>query len=153
LNALVPDAPAAPEVAATPTGVAAVPPEKRKVIRQGSAGAEVEYAQERLNAHGATPALAVDGLFGPKTRAATVEYQNSHALSPDAIIGPKTWGSLDGPVAVGKAEGGGGGAGGGRRGRRQGADVRHRGHDGHPARGGHEKGDGSEERRGQTTGR
>jgi hypothetical protein len=107
------DAPASPEVASTPTGVAAVPPEKRKMIRQGSAGAEVEYAQERLNAHGAEPVLAVDGLFGPKTRAATSAYQQSHALSPDAIIGPKTWASLDGPVAVGKTQGGGGGPGGG----------------------------------------
>jgi hypothetical protein len=99
-------------------GVAAVPPEQRRMIRHGSAGIEVEYAQDRLNAHGASPPLAVDGIFGPATRAATIEYQSSHALVPDAIIGPKSWASLDGPTQVGKPEsagssssGGGGGPG------------------------------------------
>jgi peptidoglycan hydrolase-like protein with peptidoglycan-binding domain len=81
------------------------PPEQRRLIRMGSQGKEVRYAQERLNSHGATPPLAVDGVFGPLTRQATVEYQESHGLVSDAIIGPRTWASLDGPTAVGKQSG------------------------------------------------
>jgi peptidoglycan hydrolase-like protein with peptidoglycan-binding domain len=83
------------------------------MIRYGSRGLEVQYAQERLNAHiGA--GLIVDGIFGRLTRAATLEYQMSHGLARDAIIGPLTWASLDGPVVLGGAAGGGrGGAAGG----------------------------------------
>jgi len=90
------------------------PPANRRMIRYGSTGNEVSYAQERLNAHGATPPLAVDGIFGPLTRQATVGYQNSHGLVPDAIIGPRTWASLDGPTKLGGSSGAGpgGGAGG-----------------------------------------
>jgi len=36
---------------------------------------------------GATP----DGVFGPKTEAATVFWQAQHELVPDGIVGPKTW--------------------------------------------------------------
>lgn len=96
-------------------GVQAIPPEARRMVRTGSSGKEVAYAQERLNAHGAAdPALAVDGIFGPLTRKACIGFQNSHALAADAVIGPKTWGSLDGPPQVGTSAGGGtgGGAGG-----------------------------------------
>jgi peptidoglycan hydrolase-like protein with peptidoglycan-binding domain len=89
------------------------PPEARRMIRQGSTGREVEYAQERLNAHGAAPPLAVDGIFGPLTRKATVAYQETHGLVPDAIIGPRTWGSLDGPTRLGGSSGSGSGGAGG----------------------------------------
>jgi hypothetical protein len=88
-----------------PTGVAAIPPDKRRMIRQGSRGKEVTYAQERLNAHGTQPPLTPDGIFGPLTRKAALEYQNSHALAADAIIGPRSWASLDGPVQVGTSGG------------------------------------------------
>ena len=90
------------------------PPETRRMVRQGSSGPEVAYAQERLNAHGAMPPLAVDAIFGPLTRKAAIEYQKSHGLVPDAIIGPRTWASLDGPAQLGGSSGGGlgGGAGG-----------------------------------------
>lgn len=81
------------------------PPEQRRMIRKGSQGKEVSYAQERLNAHGAAPPLAVDGIFGPLTQQATVDYQTSHGLAVDSIIGPRTWASLDGPVSVGKKSG------------------------------------------------
>jgi len=47
--------------------------------------------QQRLNAKGASPKLAVDGIFGPKTRAAVVQYQKANRLFPDGIVGPKTW--------------------------------------------------------------
>ncbi len=101
--ALLQQAPAA-VAEATPT---------RRMIRYGSTGADVAHAQERLNAHGATPPLAVDAIFGPLTRQATLDYQRSHGLDVDAIIGPRTWASLEGPTSIGGASGSGGGGAGG----------------------------------------
>lgn len=100
------------EQAAAPT-TAPEPAPTRRMIRYGSTGADVAHAQERLNAHGAAPPLAVDSIFGPLTRQATLDYQRSHGLDVDAIIGPRTWASLDGPTTIGGASGSGhGGAGG-----------------------------------------
>ncbi len=39
-----------------------------------------------------------DGIFGPLTRAATIAFQQTHALVPDGIIGPLTWGALLSPI-------------------------------------------------------
>jgi hypothetical protein len=100
----------AAQSALTPTELA--PPATRRMIRRGSSGFEVRYAQERLNDH-ISAALAVDGLFGPLTQAATRDYQHTHGLTSDAIIGPRTWASLDGPADVLRSgSGAGGGAGG-----------------------------------------
>jgi peptidoglycan hydrolase-like protein with peptidoglycan-binding domain len=38
--------------------------------------------------------IAVDGDFGPKTRAAVINVQRFFRLVPDGIVGPKTWGAL-----------------------------------------------------------
>jgi hypothetical protein len=67
----------------------------RRMISYGSRGQDVADAQQLLNQHGATPPLAVDGIFGPKTRYATIEFQKSRGLAPDGIIGPLTWGALE----------------------------------------------------------
>ncbi len=40
--------------------------------------------------------LAVDGIFGPQTRKAVVEFQQRHGLGPDGIIGRRTWPRLAG---------------------------------------------------------
>ncbi len=80
------------------------------LLREGSRGPAVREVQARLNAHGAAPALVEDGVFGPATRAATLAYQRSHGLDPDAIVGPRTRASLEGPAQLGG--GGAGGAGG-----------------------------------------
>jgi peptidoglycan hydrolase-like protein with peptidoglycan-binding domain len=65
------------------------------MIRRGSRGPDVEEAQTKLNSAGATPPLAVDGIFGPLTQAATVQFQTANELEPDGIIGPLTWAALD----------------------------------------------------------
>ena len=36
----------------------------------------------------------IDGLGGPRTRAAVVAFQEDNTLEPDAIVGPLTWGEL-----------------------------------------------------------
>lgn len=68
----------------------------RPTLRRGSSHtADVEHLQTRLNEDGAAPALEVDGLFGPLTHAATVEFQRRHGLAPDGVVGPQTWGALN----------------------------------------------------------
>jgi hypothetical protein len=50
--------------------------------------------QRALNTLGADPALAVDGIAGPATRAAVRLFQESHGLLSDGIAGPKTRAAL-----------------------------------------------------------
>lgn len=72
------------------------PGSARPTLRQGSPHAEdIEFLQERLNSDGATPALEVDGIFGPLTDAATREFQRRHGLIVDGVVGPQTWGALN----------------------------------------------------------
>lgn len=79
--------PAAP-VAVTPASGAstAVP----ATIRRGSRGELVRRAQAALG----LPAAEQDGVFGPKTEAATRQYQTHNNLEIDGVIGPQTWASL-----------------------------------------------------------
>lgn len=58
----------------------------------GSTGSAVSKLQTILNEHGY--GLAVDGIFGEKTRAAVRDYQKWYNLKLDGIAGPETWGSL-----------------------------------------------------------
>jgi hypothetical protein len=77
------------------TGNGSSPGSGRRMISYGSRGKDVIDAQQLLNQHGAAPPLVVDGIFGPKTRQATIEFQKSRGLAPDGIIGPLTWGALE----------------------------------------------------------
>lgn len=67
-------------------------------LRQGARGAWVSTLQQKLNAKGYH--LSVDGAFGPKTDAAVRAFQRSRGLVVDGIVGPKTWGALNGGGAV-----------------------------------------------------
>ncbi|RPI88298.1 MAG: peptidoglycan-binding protein [Chloroflexi bacterium] len=71
------------------------PTTTHRTIQYGSSGPDVEEAQTKLNSAEANPPLAVDGIFGPLTRTAVVEFQSSNSLAPDGIVGPLTWGALD----------------------------------------------------------
>jgi peptidoglycan hydrolase-like protein with peptidoglycan-binding domain len=77
------------------TGNGSSPGSGRRMISYGSQGKDVVDAQQLLNQHGAAPPLVIDGIFGPKTRQATIEFQKTHGLVPDGIIGPLTWGALE----------------------------------------------------------
>lgn len=57
-------------------------------------GQDVKDAQRRLNVHGARPALDVDGWFGPATDKATRAFQRKKGLEVDGIIGPRTRAAL-----------------------------------------------------------
>src|SRR5664279_4417475 len=64
-----------------------------EILRQGSRGAEVRRLQKNLNAaigcqHGM---IAVDGIFGPRTKRAVEDYQLDFQLNlVDGIVGPET---------------------------------------------------------------
>ena len=58
----------------------------------GDRGQDVAALQRALNAKGDD--LKVDGVFGPATRAAVVEFQARNDLVPDGVVGPRTGGKL-----------------------------------------------------------
>lgn len=62
------------------------------MVAYGSSGSAVKELQEALNRHGYD--LAVDGIFGEKTKAAVRSYQKKNGLKLDGIAGDETWGSL-----------------------------------------------------------
>jgi len=61
-------------------------------LRQGSQGDSVKYLQERLNKNGFH--LKADGDFGPSTDAAVEQFQASHGLVADGVVGARTWDAL-----------------------------------------------------------
>jgi len=54
---------------------------------------EVRYIQRALN-NALGSRLAVDGIWGPSTRARLVEFQRTAGLTPDGILGPRTRAAL-----------------------------------------------------------
>jgi murein L,D-transpeptidase YcbB/YkuD len=94
---------AGPGVSATPVSAAAVLASATAqalqpwpVLTQGSNSTwplvTVRSLQYLLNAHGAK--LTVDGLFGPKTKAAVITFQRSHGLAATGTVNAGTWRSL-----------------------------------------------------------
>ena len=62
------------------------------LMRQGSIGEGVRTVQIMLNRNGEN--LETDGIFGPLTLKAVVQFQRSNNLLVDGIIGAQTWGAL-----------------------------------------------------------
>jgi hypothetical protein len=65
------------------------PPVIGPTLQEGMTGPGVKTMQTALNKHGAR--LAVDGVFGPATKAAVVAFQHAQHLTADGICGPLTW--------------------------------------------------------------
>jgi lysozyme len=63
------------------------------VLCEGDGGDRVREAQRRLTRCGLT--LADDGVFGPVTAEAVRQFQRTHNLTTDGVLGPKTWQSLE----------------------------------------------------------
>ena len=68
------------------------------VVASGSTGDAVRGVQEEFQFRNLSgdPALglAVDGIFGPKTRAAVRGFQQALGIAADGIVGPVTWRAL-----------------------------------------------------------
>ena len=54
-----------------------------KFVRKGSTGSDVKAVQAKVGAE-------TDGKFGPRTRAAVMDFQRRHGLTPDGIVGHAT---------------------------------------------------------------
>ncbi len=63
-------------------------PAPRPTIRRGAKGDLAMQVQSKVG-------VIVDGDFGRKTEAALRDFQRTHGLVPDGIVGPKTWRALD----------------------------------------------------------
>ena len=89
----VPD-PAPTEEEAPDTAEAAPDaPVELPILRQGMTGPAVARVQETLRIRGFYLG-AIDGIFGPGTEAAVMEFQASVQLAADGVVGPATWGAL-----------------------------------------------------------
>jgi peptidoglycan hydrolase-like protein with peptidoglycan-binding domain len=82
----------APDAASVSTGTQA--------IARGHSGEPVSRVQEALNARGARPPLAVDGLFGPKTEGAVREFQARNGLDPSGRVDAATLERLSQPSST-----------------------------------------------------
>lgn len=67
--------------------------EESSVVGLGSRGETVREAQRLLEALGFSPG-PVDGVFGPRTLGAVLEYQRSQGLTVDGLAGPQTLNQL-----------------------------------------------------------
>lgn len=67
-------------------GLAHVP----RTISQGMVGSAVRLCQTLLKKVGLEPG-PVDGIFGPATHRAVVQFQEKRGLEVDGIVGPHTW--------------------------------------------------------------
>jgi len=59
-----------------------------KTIRLGSRGPSVKNMQSLLRKKGYP--IVPDGIFGPRTRAAVIRFQEDSGLVSDGIVGPNT---------------------------------------------------------------
>ena len=66
-----------------------------KQVSYGSQGSDVTELQKLLNKNGGYN-LAEDGIYGDKTKAAVLDWQQKNKLAMDGIVGENTWGSLTG---------------------------------------------------------
>lgn len=69
--------------------------QSENIISEGSTGDFVRELQEYLNIaadkYPSISKLNIDGIFGPKTKAAVIEFQKLNNLTPDGIVGTNTW--------------------------------------------------------------
>jgi peptidoglycan hydrolase-like protein with peptidoglycan-binding domain len=65
------------------------------LLKQGSTGAAVTGLQTgltKISGDGSIPSPgAIDGDFGPQTKASVKAYQTLHGLAADGIVGDRTW--------------------------------------------------------------
>ena len=68
-----------------------------EILKKGSRGDGVKLLQRTLH-------LYEDGIFGPLTEEAVKEFQKSHGLVADGIVGAKTWAMLADLIGLKKSK-------------------------------------------------
>ncbi len=90
-----------PSIGATPSTEPGGYITSHPTLRRGSGGplherSHVKALQHALNAYYDPDPLVADGKFGPLTETVVKGFQAAHGLTVDGIVGPKTWGALEG---------------------------------------------------------
>ena len=62
------------------------------LVKQGDRRFPVRPLQQLLRAR--NHPVAVDGIFGPRTKSAVQDFQRGNGLAADGIVGPRTWPKL-----------------------------------------------------------
>ena len=94
IAALIPGDISAPPAPSLPTPSAPAPVAPSSTMTN-------QDVQRALNALGfAQPPLVVDGIIGPKSKAAVIAFQQAHGLTVDGIPGPQTKASLQAVLAA-----------------------------------------------------
>jgi D-alanyl-D-alanine carboxypeptidase/Putative peptidoglycan binding domain len=75
---------------------AAYAPPPLRLAKPPMRSERVRWVQQRLNAKGASPQLAVDGVWGPRTDQALRDFQKRSRLAVDGVCGPRSHASLAG---------------------------------------------------------
>ena len=70
-----------------PSVIPAVDAENRRTLRRGDTGEAVVKVQTAVG-------VAADGTFDAATEAAVREFQRTHGMVPDGIVGPRTWAAI-----------------------------------------------------------
>ncbi|GAA1901401.1 hypothetical protein GCM10009716_09090 [Streptomyces sodiiphilus] len=66
-----------------------------RTLSQGATGADVTQLQIRVAGYpGYGQVLAIDGSYGPATKAAVTRFQQAYGLSADGIAGPQTFNQI-----------------------------------------------------------
>ncbi|HZK34867.1 MAG TPA: peptidoglycan-binding domain-containing protein [Bacillota bacterium] len=66
----------------------------RPILRLWSRGEYVLYVQSALTGAGYNVG-PLDGIYGPITMQAVIDFQLDNGLVPDGIVGPMTWAAID----------------------------------------------------------
>lgn len=69
-------------------------PIRRRVLERGTEGAQVRGLQQRLQIHGFYQG-EVDSLFGPRTEAAVIAFQQANGLQVSGLVERDTWKALE----------------------------------------------------------
>jgi len=103
---------ASSQIARVGNGVQRTPKSKATVIQrettltEGMTSEEVKALQTKLNqVNAATPPLKIDGIFGPKTKAAVISFQQGKdGLTANGTVEDKTWAALNKATTVAPTE-------------------------------------------------
>lgn len=72
------------------------PAQDAPTLKRGSKGQKVKDLQTKLVSLGySVGSYGIDGDFGKATEAAVKQFQRDHDLTPDGIVGPKTYAALE----------------------------------------------------------